>query len=684
MKNTTTILALALVAMLFVTAMAEEDHPVGDWEYRDPYLVDMHWSDSALTVPLNARIRVDRWAYALDEDVVPQEYRVDGGSWRTAGTYATLAAPGGHQVDVRGFTWEIHEETHQRVQLPFSRAIAVTVMGIEAHGVIMNGADSRAPYFSVTHLAGGDDPWDQPLLVVEGFDPSNVKDIWRYYALSPEFFETLRGLGRDVLFLNFEDGGRDMALNADVLERTITMIHEASGGRQLTVAGLSMGGVISRYALARAEHNGTPLPVSHFLSLDSPQQGAVVHAAFQRFLRDNGQAPASLSSVAARQLLQYSAYTSLHDAFYGTLNGLNGDGYPHQCRTVGVTFAPAGMAANPWVGRTWARFEVSGSPICDAFGDDRTFEIANDLTAGAGSLLPHSNQIDDWGDDSSCGWLLEFLNDGPNGVRPTFIPRASALDLDAAGNSRFDVTIQPRGVPMANGTYGPYGHDEFPTEPAFVLAILDALDIPLFDRVVAGTFGGCDGTVIRAQHSLSNVDGTGQAQAVLFQAPSGCTARPALLACGRDIRLAARVGAGARIEQGVELTMSSDPALDVVGSPAGAVAIGRVGARDFELAAKSTRTPVLRAVLEQNKPNPFNPSTEIAFTLDRSGWVRLRVFDLRGRLVCDLVDATMDAGPHAVTWNGRDSAGRPAQSGMYVYRIEGPGISAARKMMLLK
>ncbi|MBM3496386.1 MAG: hypothetical protein FJX72_19005, partial [Armatimonadetes bacterium] len=254
MRRTTAILALALVAMLFATAKAEEDHPAGDWEYRDPYLVDLHWYDSALTVPLNARITVDHWTYALSEDILPQEYRVDGGAWRPVDSYSTMSTTGVHQVTISGFMWEIDEETHQRIRMPFSRAITVTVAGIEAYGVILDEGDIRPPYFSVTHLAGGDDPWDHPLLVVEGFDPANEKGLWRYHDMSPEFFWTLRNLGRDVLFLDFENGGRDMALNADVVERAIEMIHQASGGRQITVAGLSMGGVVARYALARAEH----------------------------------------------------------------------------------------------------------------------------------------------------------------------------------------------------------------------------------------------------------------------------------------------------------------------------------------------------------------------------------------------------------------------------------------------
>ena len=77
------------------------------------------------------------------------------------------------------------------------------------------------------------------------------------------------------------------------------------------------------------------------------------------------------------------------------------------------------------------------------------------------------------------------------------------------------------------------------------------------------------------------------------------------------------------------------------------------------------------SALFSNVPNPFNPSTTIAFDLPRAEVVRLTVFDISGRLIRSLVNgSTYVAGRHQVEWNGRDEAGQRAASGVYFYRIE--------------
>ncbi len=84
-------------------------------------------------------------------------------------------------------------------------------------------------------------------------------------------------------------------------------------------------------------------------------------------------------------------------------------------------------------------------------------------------------------------------------------------------------------------------------------------------------------------------------------------------------------------------------------------------------------------VLQQNHPNPFNPSTTIQFSLLRSGYVRLRVFDLAGNEVAVLVDGQKDQGQHQVIWEAGDLS-----TGAYFYRLEINGFTATRKLMLVK
>jgi hypothetical protein len=94
--------------------------------------------------------------------------------------------------------------------------------------------------------------------------------------------------------------------------------------------------------------------------------------------------------------------------------------------------------------------------------------------------------------------------------------------------------------------------------------------------------------------------------------------------------------------------------------------------------------PAAPLALRQNVPNPFNPKTEIAYSLREAAQVRLAVFDVEGRLVRVLDEGLRAAGSHEAVWDGKDDAGNPSSSGMYFYRLEGAGQQLTRKMLLLK
>ncbi len=103
------------------------------------------------------------------------------------------------------------------------------------------------------------------------------------------------------------------------------------------------------------------------------------------------------------------------------------------------------------------------------------------------------------------------------------------------------------------------------------------------------------------------------------------------------------------------------------------------------LRSASPRPSAPQGSLHPNEPNPFNPTTRIRFDLTRAQHVRLAVFDLRGRLVRVLHDGPLPAGNgHSVAWMGTDRGGRPARTGVYVYRLVGPHVRLSRKMTLLR
>jgi hypothetical protein len=83
--------------------------------------------------------------------------------------------------------------------------------------------------------------------------------------------------------------------------------------------------------------------------------------------------------------------------------------------------------------------------------------------------------------------------------------------------------------------------------------------------------------------------------------------------------------------------------------------------------------------LEQNFPNPFNPVTQIRYSLETEGFVTLKVYDLLGQEVATLVQGLSTSGEHAVTWNAGN-----APSGVYVARLEGRNGNRTMKMLLLR
>ncbi|MDA3884517.1 MAG: hypothetical protein PF638_02880 [Candidatus Delongbacteria bacterium] len=275
----------------------------------------------------------------------------------------------------------------------------------------------------------------EPLVMVEGFDPKNNNYPAAYYMMGTLLFDRAKNEGRDAYILDFAEGGETMATsknytsdlctyeyginangnyapisvveygNASVVQDAVIFVKSKYSG-QVVLAGVSMGGVVCRYALAAAEHLNTPLPVSHFLSIDSPQQYATIDYDLMKFIFDDPMAangfdfndynrleykdrPSILSYRCVKELLWANPAAFLvgsaieppgtkddpisneeHLFLYTQLNELNSAnkrGYPTKCRNLGVTFSsysgsmPAGSAAD-WLE---VHIEASGSMKLD-------------------------------------------------------------------------------------------------------------------------------------------------------------------------------------------------------------------------------------------------------------------------------------------------------------------------------
>ncbi len=88
--------------------------------------------------------------------------------------------------------------------------------------------------------------------------------------------------------------------------------------------------------------------------------------------------------------------------------------------------------------------------------------------------------------------------------------------------------------------------------------------------------------------------------------------------------------------------------------------------------------------LDQNHPNPFNPTTTISFTVEATGPVSLNIYSVTGQYITTLVDGNISPGSHTAVWNGTDSHGVKVSPGLYLYRLNAGNVSESRKMLLVK
>ena len=83
--------------------------------------------------------------------------------------------------------------------------------------------------------------------------------------------------------------------------------------------------------------------------------------------------------------------------------------------------------------------------------------------------------------------------------------------------------------------------------------------------------------------------------------------------------------------------------------------------------------------LKQNYPNPFNPSTKINYSLDKSGLVKLSIYNLLGELVSTIVNQNQEAGSYSVDFDASNF-----ESGVYLYKLESGDQIQLKKMVLVK
>lgn len=109
-----------------------------------------------------------------------------------------------------------------------------------------------------------------------------------------------------------------------------------------------------------------------------------------------------------------------------------------------------------------------------------------------------------------------------------------------------------------------------------------------------------------------------------------------------------------------------------------------MGTAGMVTAIEPGQTMPQRYDIAQNYPNPFNPSTTIAYQLPQRSETRLIIYNVLGEKIRTLLSGSQPAGFHQAIWDGRDDAGRPVASGVYLYRFTAGDFNKVKKLMLLR
>ena len=198
--------------------------------------------------------------------------------------------------------------------------------------IAYQGYDESQAYFGEGEyqlfLDNIDGVLDKPIIIIDGFDPGDERDISMLYNglnfNGENLADILRDEGYDFIALNaplYTTDGKDIDGGADYIQRNAMVLvelidfinNEKVGSEELVIIGPSMGGLIARYGLSYMEQNSMDHETRLYISFDSPHLGANIPVCFQYLInyfakeQDNTEAQATvdnlLNSPAAKEML---------------------------------------------------------------------------------------------------------------------------------------------------------------------------------------------------------------------------------------------------------------------------------------------------------------------------------------------------------------------------------------------
>ena len=357
-----------------------------------------------------------------------------------------------------------------------------------------------------------DSVFDKPLIVVEGFDPAlrgetptwgsgdmNWEVLWNCGDAEipntesmPTLLDSLRGLGMDLVYLDFHDGTRAVEQQAVLLQELIRLCRDHKvGDFPMVVVGASMGGLVARCALREMELAGESHCTGLFIALDSPFRGAYLPVGMQRaigfFAQHDAEAAAladALLSPAARTLL-FTTPLGPSPEFSALQSVMQAQGLPQEPMCLAVVnsngTSPFPMVPGPlyqgsqeWLGWEAAHVQINRSPgdpyhsastptesvLFDCELPNVGGDWWNDLYLSATESGPADAPVWEALPGSYSLHLASFreameaagLETVQSQDATMFIPARSALDLpifggEALGTSPFDgFDLEPAGV----------------------------------------------------------------------------------------------------------------------------------------------------------------------------------------------------------------------------------------------
>jgi len=485
----------------------------------------------------------------------------------------------------------------------------------------------------------------KPMLLSVGLDAHNIlPEQFQRHNITSLFDCLLENpdTPHDIYVLYYYYNAQDLRRNAAVFNSAVKYVsNQKYGGKKIVVGGRSMGGIISRYALAKAEEEEDPLPVTTWFTLDSPHQGANVSAPVLNFfksidfitgafLRKNNDNPAAMIMLKHNP---YDQFGLAHTYFYNELNDWNEDGFPHLTHNVAAAFG--NKTPNPAFG-TWVSLNLLGQPVIP-FG-----MTAEDRKAG--SRLP-KRKIKIFDPYISINQVQD----------PTFMDIKSALaidDNDTNGsndleNSRFDMHV----VPENN-----YEHDKFPKEIASELAKEIVAPQNMFFQDVdiegKGEYRAYDeihaGTDVRSDR---------------FNGPVTIDAEDITFKAGEMVLLESDVWikSGAKFLAKIQNTMVPDcsPYESIYEDPI-PNALARADEEELVASLESSKENLLRVY-----PNPLVVDATLDYVLAQSGFVQIDLINGQGQLIKNIITTTNgDKGEHSIQLDLSELA-----SGMYFIQL---------------